>query len=526
MKNNDEFLQFEDEPMDFEDEIMTFNEENVLTWTDDNYWHILVVDDDDGVHQVTKLVLNDFEFQGKPIKLHSAYTEDEARRIMSEKKISLVLLDVVMDKEDSGLRLIKYIREQLENRLTRIILRTGQPGQAPERQVILNYDINDYKLKTELTADKLFVAVVSALRSFGDLSELEENGKSLERVIDSSLSIFRERRITEFAGGIMKQLVNLLSYGLKIDENTIYGFTATYKNERYIINSGHGRYRALVDQTMIDVVDTSIIEMIQHAEITGENQYNACEMVIVFESDDKQKNLVYIKSTHDISNWDKNLIEIFSTNISVAYNNLYLSNEVEATQKEIIYRLGEVAEARSRETGHHVKRVSEYSRLMAIKLGLSETESDILAMASPVHDIGKLAIPDNILNKPGGLSEDEFEIMKKHAKYGYDILKNSNREILKAASVIAVTHHEWWNGNGYPRGLIGEEIHVYGRIVALADVFDALGSDRVYKKAWPLERIVAYIDKEKGRHFDPTLVELFLDNLDEFLEIRSRLSDH
>ncbi|MGB5409272.1 MAG: HD domain-containing phosphohydrolase [Thiogranum sp.] len=175
------------------------------------------------------------------------------------------------------------------------------------------------------------------------------------------------------------------------------------------------------------------------------------------------------------------------------------------TQKEITYILGEMAESRSMETGNHVKRLAEYSRLLALHYGLSEEEANLLRDASPMHDIGKVAIPDSILNKPGKLTEDEWRIMRQHTEKGYQLFKNSNRPILKTAAIVSYQHHEKWDGSGYPRGFSGEEIHIFGRITAVADVFDALGSDRVYKKAWDLE---------------------LFDNLDEFIAVRDKFKDY
>jgi len=201
--------------------------------------------------------------------------------------------------------------------------------------------------------------------------------------------------------------------------------------------------------------------------------------------------------------------------------NLNLSQDVESTQRELIYALGELAEARSQETGNHVKRVTEYSKLLAQLIGLSTQDIELLTIATPVHDIGKLTIPDAILNKPGPLDVDEFEIIKSHASAGYDILSNSNKIILKTAALIANQHHEKWNGQGYPQGLKEEEIHLFGRIVALSDVFDALGSDRIYKKAWPIEKITSYIVEQRGEQFDPLIVDIFLQHIDKFLEIKN-----
>ncbi|MEN8302931.1 MAG: HD domain-containing phosphohydrolase, partial [Campylobacterota bacterium] len=202
-----------------------------------------------------------------------------------------------------------------------------------------------------------------------------------------------------------------------------------------------------------------------------------------------------------------------------------LNNEIESTQREVIYTMGEIGERRSRETGHHVKRVAKYSRLLAMLYGLDESEADMLKIASPMHDIGKVGIPDSVLNAPRKLDLEEWKIMQTHAELGYEMLKSSEKPILKTAAIVAREHHEKWDGSGYPRALSGEEIHIYGRITAIADVFDALGSDRVYKKAWELEDILELFTQERGKHFDPNLVDLFINNLDDFLVIRDRFRD-
>ena len=202
-----------------------------------------------------------------------------------------------------------------------------------------------------------------------------------------------------------------------------------------------------------------------------------------------------------------------------------LNQEIEETQKEIIFVMGEIGESRSKETGNHVKRVAEYSRILAIKSGLSEHEAELIKMASPMHDIGKVAIPDAILKKPGKLTDEEFEVMKSHCNIGYNLLKNSSRSILKTAAVLAYQHHEKWNGKGYPLGAKGNEIHIYGRITAIADVFDALGSDRYYKKAWELDRILNLFKEERGEHFDPNLVDVLLSNFADIVNIRDSYQD-
>lgn len=199
--------------------------------------------------------------------------------------------------------------------------------------------------------------------------------------------------------------------------------------------------------------------------------------------------------------------------------------ELEAAQVQTIERLTKAAEFRDDETAAHLQRMSEYSRLLARKVGLDDYTSEMIRTASPMHDVGKIGIPDSILLKPGRLTPDEYEVMKKHAEIGFRILGGSESKLLQLAASIAHTHHEKYNGTGYPRGLKGDDIPIEGRIVAVADVFDALTSERPYKKAWPLERALKLLVDGRDEHFDGELVDLFVGSMDEVLEIRRRLSD-
>ncbi len=222
---------------------------------------------------------------------------------------------------------------------------------------------------------------------------------------------------------------------------------------------------------------------------------------------------------------DSEILGLAATYAGKSLESAILLNEIIETQKEMLETLGEIGESRSQETGNHVKRVALYSYLLAKLAGISEDKALLLKHASPMHDIGKVATPDSILLKPGKLTSDEFEIMKQHAVIGYNIFRNSQRDLLRTAAIIAYEHHEKWDGTGYPNGVKGESIHIFGRITSIADVFDALGSDRVYKQAWKMEQIVAYMTEQQGKHFDPILVQLFLDNLALFIAIRDQHSD-
>lgn len=193
---------------------------------------------------------------------------------------------------------------------------------------------------------------------------------------------------------------------------------------------------------------------------------------------------------------------------------------------EMVVKLGMLSEFRDEETGQHIRRISHYSKLLAQLAGLSEFEQNILFYASPLHDVGKVGIPDSILKKPGPLTSEEFELMKLHTVIGGKILTSDPRFItLHAGKIIAEQHHEKWDGSGYPKGLKEREIHIYARIVAVCDVFDAMTSDRVYRPAFTVEQTLEIMKKGKGSHFDPQLIEIFFNNIDEFIKIRETFRD-
>ncbi|MDY0093752.1 MAG: two-component system response regulator [Candidatus Vecturithrix sp.] len=201
------------------------------------------------------------------------------------------------------------------------------------------------------------------------------------------------------------------------------------------------------------------------------------------------------------------------------------TQELHATRLEIIRRLGRAAEYKDNETGLHVIRMSHYSRLIAKNAGMNEDEVELLFNAAPMHDVGKIGIPDHILRKPGKLNPEEWEIMKQHVHIGARIIGKHTSKLLETARIVALTHHEKWDGTGYPHHLSGEQSPITGRIVAIADVFDALTSVRPYKEAWPVEKALDFIKEQRGEHFDPSLVDCFLDVFPEILKVKERYAE-
>ncbi|HWW68553.1 MAG TPA: HD domain-containing phosphohydrolase, partial [Duganella sp.] len=227
----------------------------------------------------------------------------------------------------------------------------------------------------------------------------------------------------------------------------------------------------------------------------------------------------------EISEIDTKLLEVFCSGVAIAFDNILLTQEITDTQAELILRLGDVVESRSNEAGNHVRRMSEVCYLLAQASGMADDETAVLRHAAPMHDIGKIATPDAVLLKPGKLDAAEWEIMKQHPAVGLSILDGSQRPILKAAAVIAHQHHEKFDGSGYPQGLKGHDIHLYARIVAVADVFDALMHKRCYKDAWPIDKVVAHLREVAGQHLDPVYVDLLVQNIDQAVAINERFPD-
>ena len=491
----------------------------------ENVWKVIIADDEVEVHNVTRMVLDDYEFEGKGLEFHSAFSGRETRLLIEKHPdTAVILLDVVMETDDAGLQLASFIRNEMKNRFVRIILRTGQPGKAPEKDVIINYDINEYKEKTELTVQKLFTTITSALRSYRDLRIIEQNRRGLEQIIQSSGKLFEIQSLKSFAKGVLTQLVSIL----RLDEDSVYikasGFSALKANGNLVILAGTGKFEKIVDKK-ISAIPNDIMGYLNRA--LKEKKSVFCDDVYIgyFESHTGNINLLYLKSCRNLNKLDRDLIRIFSNNVAVAFENIHLNQEIVDSHKEMLLTLGEVVENRSQEVGHHAKRVAEFSCLLAMRAGLSPQDAELLKLVAPMHDVGKVAIPDEILLKPARLTHDEFEKIKLHTTIGYEIFKKSSRRIMNAAAIVAHQHHEHWDGTGYPNGLKGEEIHIFGRIVGLADVFDSLTHWRIYKEKWALTQVIELIRKQRGKRFDPALVDIFLMNINEFSRINEQYSN-
>jgi response regulator RpfG family c-di-GMP phosphodiesterase len=487
-------------------------------------WKVLIVDDEPEVHAVTKLALGDFVFQDKNLEFISAFDGEEAKKMFVEHNdIAVVLLDVVMETDDAGLKVAEYIRNEVDNHFTRIILRTGQPGQAPERDVIINYDINDYKSKTELTAQKLFTVVIAALRSYRDIIVIEENRQGLEKIISASADLFSLQSLEHFIEGILQQLASLLG-GSK---DAAYLTSAVvgpkpieqYNSSELYVFTGKGEYENKEGNRLEQVITGKELISCQQAYANKSLVYEDEYLVAYCDSKTKKGSLLYMSGLpRKLTDIDKRLVEIFSQNVQIAFDNVLLNKDIEDTQKEIIERIAKALETNFG-NANHTQRIVKICEVLGRAAGLSKEELKALCLAVPLYDIGKIKVADDIMLKSGSLDQTEMNAMRNHAEFGYNVLKDSNRPLIKSAALIARDHHEYWNGKGYPRGKSGKGIHIFCRITSLADAFDAMRTKRSYKEAWPVEKVMQVIEQEKGQQFDPDLVELLLKNIDEIESI-------
>lgn len=489
---------------------------------DQNPWKIILIDDDQAIHDSTLLILKGFSFNNRNLQIFSAYSAKEAQTLLvANPDMAVALLDVVMESDDAGLTLVHFIRKEIPNPLIRIILRTGQPGQAPEHTVVVDYDINDYMNKATLSKQRLLTSITASLRSYRDLLALETTRAGLKQIIGATGTFFKPTSLSLLASGVLAQLSTLFCLENQDILSTLSSLAFIQKKGNLVVYAGSGDYENDAGKPLKQVLSSECLIKIQErlpqrASCFFDNAYLAC-----FKADNGIETFLYIEGVRPLSTVGKDLVQVFSANIAMAFNTLFLNREIINTQKDVTFTLGEVIEVRSKEAGNHVRRVAECSRVLAVRYGLSIQEVDELTSASPLHDLGKIAIPDHILNKPGKLDADEWQIMMTHTTLGFSVLDKSDRSILKTGAIIALQHHEKWDGTGYPNQLKGDQIHIAGRITAVADVFDALFHDRCYKKAWPLERILTLFREERGKHFDPTLVDLFFETLDDILEIHS-----
>ncbi|MEO5345582.1 MAG: DUF3369 domain-containing protein [Magnetococcus sp. YQC-9] len=456
-------------------------------------WPVLVVDDDPDVIAITRLNLRQFTFAGRSLKLVSAASGKEARALLEATPggFALALIDVVMESDDAGLQLVRHIRETLRDRKIRLIIRTGQPGLAPERYVIDHFDIDDYKEKSELSAQKLYTTVRAALKSYRDLTTIDMARQGLETILDAAPRMYLHPldSFEAFYSGVFTQILGLCHLGAHSSVRIANGFLALFNKDEVTIKAAVGEVHMVHDGPSV------------------EENFQPTETLIPLRIRDETVGMLYLEHGQPLDPLAVHLLRIFTGQVCVALQSLRMQMELKEAHHSAIQMLSEAAEAKDTNTGEHIGRIVNLTRRLSLALGLSPELAEQYAHASQLHDIGKIGIPDQILNKPGPLDRDEFSRITTHAAIGGMIIKDEKN--FGIAREIALYHHEKWDGSGYPEGLKGEAIPLPARIVSVVDVFDALTHCRPYKGPWSIEEAMAEIRRLSGTNFDPRVVAAF-----------------
>ena len=460
--------------------------------------HILYIEDEELVLKNTKLLLETIFTH-----VETASNGIQALELYRSKKFDIVITDIFMP-EMNGVLLVKKMKEL---HLGQSIIITSACEESSYLLELINLGVAHFLLKP-IQMERVITVITEVVTNVYNQRKVDELNSSLKQELIHQTTLLEQ----------YKEIVDLSTI---VTQTDIKG-NIIYANEAFCKTSGYN----------FDEIISKNHAVVRHPDVCHEFYKNLWETILkkqtwygIIKNLDKNGKLYINQSTiKPILDEFGNIMNFIS--ISYDITELFeLNEEIWHTQHEMLSLLGEVGETRSKETGNHVRRVAEYAKLLGELYGLEDEQVRLLYSASPMHDIGKIGIPDAILLKPGKLDAAEYDLMKTHSEIGYTILKKSNRPLLQAAAIIAHEHHEKWDGSGYPNAICGEQIHIYGRIIALADVFDALSCERIYKKAWSPDRIIEFIINERGKHFDPTLVDIFMENIDSFNEISLKIKD-
>jgi response regulator RpfG family c-di-GMP phosphodiesterase len=488
----------------------------------DRPWRVLVVDDDPDVHAVTRLALRNVSFKGRELELFSAHSGAEGYRVLSETAdIALVLLDVVMETEDAGLVLARRIREELGNHTVRVVLRTGQPGQAPEQRVIIDYDINDYKAKTELTTQRLFTAVIAALRAYESLVMLQRSRAGLSNILASVNNLYNAGSLREFASGVLAQVSAVLGIG----GDGMLCVLAVQGREPVVL-AATGQWSDLAGNGEFPL-EHPLHQAFAHALADDVSQSSPLGTVMPIHTQQQQRVCIAVSPPLAVADLQREMLELYCQRIAAAFDNQYLFDQVRKTEAATVALLTQVAECRRPGASVHAERLRAMSVAIAgkmLELSASDPDPDpdltpqmvaMIGLASMLHDVG---MDEACIGWSAELlySEDQRSAMQRHPLIGSSMLERAAASVggvsyLTFGAMIAAAHHERFDGSGYPRGLAGGAIPLCARIVAVADSFIAMTDARSYKERRPCQQALAELQRHAGSLFDPKVVSALLE---------------
>ncbi len=483
-------------------------------------WRVLIVDDDPDVHAVTRLALRNVSFKGRELELFSAHSGAEGFTMLRDTPdIALVLLDVVMETEDAGLVLARRIREELGNHTVRVVLRTGQPGQAPEQRVIIDYDINDYKAKTELTTQRLFTAVISALRAYESLTMLERSRVGLGNMLAGVTNLHHPGSLREFASGVLVQVSAVLGIG----GDGMLCVMAVQGREPAVL-AATGVWAGLAVSGKLPL-EEPLRPAILRALADHHTENSPLGTVLPIKTQQQQRVGIAVCPPLAVADIQRELLELYCQRIAAAFDNQYLFEQVKRTEAATVALLAQAAECRRPGAAAHAERVRSLSVRIANRLvergmvdpHLTTQMISMIGLASMLHDIGMDEACDGWADT-GVYTPEQRAAMQRHPAIGRATLEHADASVggvsyLTFGAIVAGAHQERYDGSGYPQGLAGDAIPLCARIVGVADVFDALISDRADRPARSCDQALDYFREQAGRQFDPEVVAALLDIL-------------
>ncbi|RUO65627.1 Response regulator receiver domain-containing protein [Pseudidiomarina planktonica] len=461
----------------------------------EDYWKVLIVDDEPEVHAVTKLALSDFSFLGRGLKFYSAYSGEEARELVNEHPdAAIVLLDVVMETDDAGLQVARYIREEVHNRFPRIILRTGQPGQAPERTVIINYDINDYKSKTELTAQKLFTTVMSSLRSYRDIMSIDQSRQGLEKVIAAATNLYALQSMESFVDGLVQQL----SWVLGGARETFYAVAdRTGRSDKFEVKAAYGRDSdEALGQAIRSVLPRDALAEVDQV-VRAQSVYYGEDFALAYcrSNSQPQGALLFLRGfSRTLTEDDKHLLQLFAENVQVAHDNVISWQDADRF-------LATMADEWMTElSGGESARASNPVASLAHQLSEGVKHKDtthVMAATRLYHQAEGMFQQLQQENTAATIA-----ICQQRINRSLRALSESKHPATQMAYLALRERSERWDGMGLPSGKEGAQIAMTSQIIQLAGLLGNWLQQELGEDA-----ILARLDSERGRYFAPELLD-------------------
>lgn len=476
-------------------------------------WNVLIVDDDPMVHEVTQSVLNDVIIDDRKVNFIDAYSAKDAIEILKNNdNIAVIFLDVVMETEDAGLSLCEVIRNELNNDMIQIILRTGQPGSNPEKEVVLKYKINDYKEKTELTAQKLFTCLVGAVRSYQGLVKVAQNKSGLDKIIAATQQLNKKTSVPLLMDGLLGQLTTIIDY---CERSFVFEVVNSSSFET-LLTPQDVRLMSCFGAENIEHFDNFLITLKERVVIdrkTYEPSLHDKEYLCSFNYGKKCQYVLYLKAGRSLTLLDLELLHVFSSNIQVALDGLYRHQFVIESQQNTIEQLRKMISGSAECRVLNSRDFTTFCTLLALDFGVSRAQAETFTQALEAKRL--------LLGS---------EQLTDHPKHSFPVVERQhigtagkiNQSMLSTTNMLIQHRNERFDGSGYPIGLMGEAIPVMCRVDALARAFFGVVDNTNFRKPWDQTQIDQLFVQESGRHFDPALCEIVRLNLDKYYELATR----